>query len=90
MTLIGESDGVRHFHVGKGQAIVTATDGSNNVSSAVCKCSDRRPGYRIGHSEGRGRSDLRAQPECVYLSSKGPSRLFPGRFAMMAALPLAA
>ena len=37
VTLIGVSDGVRHFHVGKGQAIVTATDGSNNVSSAVCK-----------------------------------------------------
>jgi len=37
VTLIGTSDGVRHFHVGKGQAIVTATDGSNNVTSVACK-----------------------------------------------------
>lgn len=31
------SDGIRHFKVGKGQALVTATDGSNNVASAVCR-----------------------------------------------------
>ena len=37
VTLIGESDGVRHFHVGKGQANVTATDGSNNVTTVACK-----------------------------------------------------
>jgi hypothetical protein len=35
--LIDVVNGVRHFHVGKGQAIVTATDGSGNVSSATCK-----------------------------------------------------
>jgi hypothetical protein len=29
--------GVRHFHVGKGQAIVTATDSSGNTASAVCR-----------------------------------------------------
>jgi len=28
---------IRFFHVGKGQAVVTATDGSGNVSSAVCR-----------------------------------------------------
>jgi hypothetical protein len=28
---------IRHFHVGKGQAVITATDGSGNVSSAVCR-----------------------------------------------------
>jgi len=31
------NDGIRHFKVGKGQAVVTATDGSGNVSSAVCR-----------------------------------------------------
>ena len=31
------SDGVRHFLVGKGQGVITATDGSNNVSTAVCR-----------------------------------------------------
>ena len=29
--------GYRHFHVGKGQAIVTATDWSGNVATAVCR-----------------------------------------------------
>jgi hypothetical protein len=29
--------GYRHFHVGKGQAIVTATDSSGNTASAVCR-----------------------------------------------------
>jgi hypothetical protein len=29
--------GYRHFHVGKGQAIVTATDFSGNVATAVCR-----------------------------------------------------
>jgi len=37
VTLINTPDGIRHFHVGKGQAIVTATDGSGNVSSAICQ-----------------------------------------------------
>jgi Thrombospondin type 3 repeat len=31
------ADGVRHFLVGKGQAVITATDESNNVSTAVCR-----------------------------------------------------
>jgi hypothetical protein len=31
------NDGIRHFKVGKGQAIVTATDGGGNVSSAICR-----------------------------------------------------
>jgi hypothetical protein len=30
------SDGVRHFQVGKGEAIITATDESNNVGSVAC------------------------------------------------------
>ena len=30
------NDGLRHFQVGKGQAVITATDAANNVSSAVC------------------------------------------------------
>ncbi|HEX3702383.1 MAG TPA: thrombospondin type 3 repeat-containing protein [Vicinamibacterales bacterium] len=37
VTLVNTADGVRHFHVGKGQAVVTATDGSGNVSTAVCR-----------------------------------------------------
>ena len=28
---------VRHFHVGKGQNVITATDGSNNVTTVVCQ-----------------------------------------------------
>ncbi|HZT76019.1 MAG TPA: thrombospondin type 3 repeat-containing protein [Vicinamibacterales bacterium] len=35
--LIGDSDGVRHFHVGKGQAVVTSTDGSGNVTTVACR-----------------------------------------------------
>jgi hypothetical protein len=31
------SDGVRHFHVGKGEGVLVATDGSGNVASAVCR-----------------------------------------------------
>ena len=31
------SDGVRHFHVGKGEGVIVATDGSGNVASAVCR-----------------------------------------------------
>ena len=27
---------IKHFHVGRGEAIVTATDGSGNVASATC------------------------------------------------------
>ena len=29
--------GHRHFHVGKGQAVITATDSSGNVATAVCR-----------------------------------------------------
>jgi hypothetical protein len=28
---------IRFFHVGKGEAVVIATDGSNNTASAVCR-----------------------------------------------------
>jgi thrombospondin type 3 repeat protein len=37
--LIGEvgPDHVRHFHVGKGQAVITATDTSGNISTSVCR-----------------------------------------------------
>ena len=28
---------IKHFHVGKGQAMITATDGSGNVTSATCR-----------------------------------------------------
>jgi len=28
---------IKHFHVGKGEAVITATDGSGNVSSAICR-----------------------------------------------------
>ena len=31
------SDHLRHFQVGKGEAIITATDPSNNVGTAVCR-----------------------------------------------------
>ncbi len=30
-------DHIRHFQVGKGQAVITATDASGNVASAVCR-----------------------------------------------------
>jgi hypothetical protein len=36
-TLIGLVDGFRHFHVGKGQAVITAIDSSGNVATAVCR-----------------------------------------------------
>jgi hypothetical protein len=29
-------DHLRHFHVGKGQGVITATDESGNVASAIC------------------------------------------------------
>jgi len=29
-------DGFRHFLVGKGEGVITATDGSGNVTSATC------------------------------------------------------
>jgi hypothetical protein len=36
--LIGEvQNRTRHFHVGKGQAVITATDGSGNVTTVVCR-----------------------------------------------------
>jgi hypothetical protein len=35
--LINVQNGIRHFHVGKGQSVITATDGSGNVTSAVCQ-----------------------------------------------------
>jgi hypothetical protein len=31
------SDGIRHFHVGKGEGVIIAVDGSGNASTAVCK-----------------------------------------------------
>jgi len=31
------SDQIRHFHVGKGEAVITATDGSGNVATAICQ-----------------------------------------------------
>ena len=39
ITLIGTvgPDHIRHFHVGKGQALITATDPSNNVGSVMCR-----------------------------------------------------
>jgi hypothetical protein len=30
-------DRIRHFHVGKGEAVITATDPSSNVGSTVCR-----------------------------------------------------
>jgi hypothetical protein len=36
--LIGDvKNGIRHFQVGKGQGVITATDGSNNVTTVVCR-----------------------------------------------------
>ena len=39
ITLIGTvgADRIRHFHVGKGEGLITATDPSNNVGSALCR-----------------------------------------------------
>jgi hypothetical protein len=39
VTLVGTvgPDHIRHFQVGKGQAVITATDASGNVGSAVCR-----------------------------------------------------
>jgi len=37
VTLINVADGVRHFHVGKGEGVVVATDGSGNITAAVCR-----------------------------------------------------
>jgi hypothetical protein len=37
VTFIDLVNGFRHFHVGKGQAIVTATDSSGNVAASVCR-----------------------------------------------------
>jgi hypothetical protein len=39
VTLIGEvgPDHVRHFHVGKGEGVITAVDGSGNATSVVCR-----------------------------------------------------
>jgi hypothetical protein len=34
--LSGDGTGIRHFQVGKGEAIVTATDPANNVATAAC------------------------------------------------------
>jgi hypothetical protein len=30
-------NGIRHFNVGRGENVITATDGSNNVTSVVCR-----------------------------------------------------
>ena len=39
ITLVGTvgPDHIRHFHVGKGEAVITATDPSNNVGSVICR-----------------------------------------------------
>jgi len=39
VTLINDvgPDHLRHFHVGKGENVITATDASHNVGSAICK-----------------------------------------------------
>ena len=31
------SDNLRHFQVGKGEAVITATDPSGNVGTALCR-----------------------------------------------------
>ena len=31
------ADSIRHFHVGKGEAVITATDPSNNVGAVICQ-----------------------------------------------------
>ena len=36
--LVNEIDpGIRHFHVGKGEAVITATDASGNVATVICR-----------------------------------------------------
>ena len=35
--LISNGGGLRRFHVGKGQSVITATDGSNNVTTVACR-----------------------------------------------------
>ena len=37
VTFIDLVNGFRHFHVGKGQAVVSATDSSGNVATTVCR-----------------------------------------------------
>jgi hypothetical protein len=39
ITLVGSvgPDHIRHFHVGKGQGVITATDPSNNVGTVMCR-----------------------------------------------------
>jgi hypothetical protein len=37
VTLVNTSNGIRHFHVGKGQAVITSTDISGNVATAACR-----------------------------------------------------
>jgi hypothetical protein len=37
IALINTLDGIRHFHAGKGEAIISATDGSGNVGKASCQ-----------------------------------------------------
>lgn len=35
--LVNVANGLRHFHVGPGEAVITATDQSGNVASAACR-----------------------------------------------------
>ena len=35
--LVNVVSGVQHFHVGKGEGVLVATDGSGNTASAVCR-----------------------------------------------------
>ena len=35
--LVNVANGIRHFHAGKGEAVVTATDASNNVAAVACR-----------------------------------------------------
>jgi hypothetical protein len=37
VTFIDVVSGLRHFHVGKGQAVVVATDSAGNTTTAVCR-----------------------------------------------------
>jgi hypothetical protein len=37
VTFIDVVSGLRHFHVGKGQAVVVATDSAGNITTAVCR-----------------------------------------------------
>ena len=37
LTRRGCVGGIRHFLVGRGEAIITATDGSGNVATASCQ-----------------------------------------------------